>query len=246
MKRKWLWLAAVGLLGAVLLGLGQAPWPAVSPGHASSTSFLELPAQAQQASPEAPSPAPSASPAKASASPTPSPDVSAPSAEAKPVSESAGAVYQDPGGRFEIDILEGYKVKPVNGVPLIESADGNLAYTVAVQQRASSQALNDNALAQIAIETFQRGEGFQVGPVQPSIPDGIQLPWTGRLTLGRTSQAMSGKILTRQSGKQVLMLLISATENAAGPIKDVDARKQAVTKKVEAMMTALMDRFKPL
>ena len=244
MKRKRLWLAAVGFLGALILGLGLS----TSPGQFSNAPVLERPVQAQQASPtRAPTPDAAAPSAEADASPSPSADEdSAEPTENQPAAEPAFATYQDPAGRFEIGILDGYKVSLVNGVLAIESPDGNLAYTVTTQQRATSQALNDNALAQIAIETFQRGEGFQAGAMEPSIPDGIQLPWTGSLTLGRKSQPMSGKILARQSGNQVLMLLISATENAAGPIEDADARKQAITKQVETAMSELMDSFKPL
>jgi len=253
MKQKWLWLAAVGLLSALILSLVQSPW---LPSHSSNTSGfpgLGLSAQAQSptASPSPPAPT-ETSPSPAVTTPavpevTPSPeDLPAAEKEPDPV-EVPPNTYQDPAGRFEIGILSGYKVIPIGGSPVIESPDGNLAYTVVVRQRATEQNLDENALAQITIETFQRGEGFQAGDFQSAIPDGIQMVWNGKMTLGRKSTPVSGKILTRRAGKRLLMLLISATDNVVPEAFEDDAAlKQAVAETVNSTMAALVDSFKPL
>ena len=250
MKRKWLWLAAIGLLSALILSVVQSPWMASHSGNASGLSGLGLSAQAQ--SPAAsPSPAPAATPPAAPTTApeiTPSPaDLPAAEKEPEPVAVPLETTYQDPAGRFEIGILEGYKITPIAGSPVIESPDGNLAYTVVVRQRAVEQDLDENALAQITIETFQRGEGFQAGDFQAAIPDGIQMAWNGKMTVGRKSTPVSGKILTRRGGKHLLMLLISATDTVVTEAFEDDAAlKQAVAEKVNETLAALVDSFKPL
>ncbi|NEQ88465.1 MAG: hypothetical protein F6K26_53685, partial [Moorea sp. SIO2I5] len=69
---------------------------------------------------------------------------------------------------------------------------------------------------------FRRGEGFQTGNFQP-VPGGVSLPWRGNLTLGGQTQPVSGVILARQLGKNVVVMLICATESAQGDVKDANA-----------------------
>ena len=130
--------------------------------------------------------------------------------------------YKDLTKRFQVGILEGYNVSTIGGLPLIEAPDGNLAYTVLVEQRATDRPLSNPSLAQIPIELFRRGEGFQTGNFQP-VAGGVYLPWRGNLTLGGQTQPVSGVILARQLGKNVVVMLICATESAQGDVKDAIA-----------------------
>ncbi|NEP43950.1 MAG: hypothetical protein F6K35_33910 [Okeania sp. SIO2H7] len=114
--------------------------------------------------------------------------------------------------RFKIGILEGYKVSKIGVVPLIESPDGNLAYTVVVKPQLSEEPLSNQALAEMALEEFERGEGFQVGQIKAIAPLTVSLPWSGTLTQGRNTQPITGQILARQRGRNVFLLLISATD----------------------------------
>ncbi|MEO0491263.1 MAG: hypothetical protein AAFZ49_17185, partial [Cyanobacteria bacterium J06659_2] len=73
--------------------------------------------------------------------------------------------YQDPEGRFQIGILEGFSVNSVAASPLFEARDGSLAYSVVVLPTGGDVGidapLTDAALAQAVKNTFTRGEGFQ-------------------------------------------------------------------------------------
>ncbi|MBE9039862.1 hypothetical protein IQ235_03530, partial [Oscillatoriales cyanobacterium LEGE 11467] len=89
---------------------------------------------------------------------------------------------------------------------------------VTLDRRTTSEPLNLNALAQIAIETLQRGEGFQAGAVQPVAPGEILLPWTGILSANRSSGPISGQVLVRQVDRTVLMLVVSATSEGASSV----------------------------
>ncbi len=148
--------------------------------------------------------------------------------QAQSSENSALSSYQDPSGRFEIGILEEYKVTPVGNSVVIESPDGNLAYTVTVRARASDAPLSDVSLAQVTIDTFSRGEKFKAGEFQIDPQNGIRLPWTG--SLGK--QPMSGVILTRQLDNQILLLLVAATETEAN--------------RVDGALTSLADTLKAL
>ena len=226
MKRKWLWFVAVGLASALMLAAVGNLSPTGN--SLQPTALLEQAALAQSPSPNAsptedaaspessPSPAasptesPTASPAAPAASPTPA------EAPTEAVDETATLErYTDPGNRFEVAILEEYQVSNVAGVALIESPDGNIAYTVVAKQRATDAPLAEAALTQITIEAFQDGEGFQPGEVTAT-ESGIQMAWIGGVTVGRPpAQPISGQILTQQAGQNVLMLAISATEAGA-------------------------------
>jgi hypothetical protein len=225
MQRTRIWFIGLGAIVAfTIVSIAQIP---NITGDFASVSVLETPARAQS-----PSPSPDASPSpqdtETPASPSPSPQASPSPSPSPTLVEPAESnltlgqeVYKDPVNRFQIGLIDGYSVGPVEGVPLIESPDGNLAYTVVVRQRAADRPLSPNALAQITIEAFDRGEGFEAGAVQPVTPGEIILPWTGQLTIGRDVQPIAGKILTRKAGTYVLMLLVSATEEAQSQVDTV-------------------------
>ena len=135
------------------------------------------------------------------------------------VSDAALPLYQDPAQRFQIGILEGYQVTPVGDSFVIESPDGNLAYTVVVRSRASDFPLTDTDLAQVSIDTFSQGEGFIAGEFELDSQDGVIIPWTGTLSQGFSKQPMSGLILTRQFDNTILSLLVSSTEATADNVE---------------------------
>lgn len=143
-----------------------------------------------------------------------------------------GGTYQDPGGRFQVGILEGYQVSGVGASPLFSSPDGNLAYTVVVRSRSSARSLTAATLAQIAIDTFRQGEGFIPDRFRPLGSGRVQVPWTGSLTMGGNTQPMGGMIFVSQPQQDILMLLISATETGRN--------------KVDAAVATLADSLQPL
>lgn len=114
--------------------------------------------------------------------------------------------------RFEIGILEGYQQKMIAGVPIVESPEGNLAYTVVVKPQVTTQQLDNEDLAKIVIDELERGEGFQLGEFKAIAPGEISLPWSGSLTMQNNTQPMSGMVLVRQKSRNVFLLLIAATE----------------------------------
>ncbi len=198
MKRNQVWLIALTLLTTLLLIIGgRTSW---SRPKQLTIPIQSLPAQAQLSALAAPTTA----------------DTSAHSLRLNQ------EPYKDLTKRFQVGILEGYNVSTIGGLPLIEAPDGNLAYTVLVEQRATDRPLSNPSLAQIPIELFRRGEGFQTGNFQP-VAGGVYLPWRGNLTLGGQTQPVSGVILARQLGKNVVVMLICATESAQGDVKDAIA-----------------------
>lgn len=204
MRRNRLWL--IGLM--LIVALGAILWGRVpnSPLPQATRSFQSLPAQAQSPSPTAP--------------PPPAPEV----APATPPLPLKAQPYQDPAARFQVGIIEGYSVSILDrGSPLIESPDGNLAYTVVTRSRSTDSPLSNGSLAQIAIETFERGEGFQAGEFRDAPSGGALIPWTGNLTNGRQTQPLSGAIIARQQGRDVVMLLVAATEAATARVDDAIA-----------------------
>jgi outer membrane biosynthesis protein TonB len=142
------------------------------------------------------------------------------SAATLPLSETP---YKDPQGRFEVGIVENYNVSAIADSPLIESPDGNMAYTVVLQPKITNEQFSNEALAQIAMNQFQRGEGFQAEPLQILENGEILIPWTGTVTIGRRPQPISGSILVRQNTDKILILLVSATENASQDISSAIA-----------------------
>lgn len=141
--------------------------------------------------------------------------------EALPLGEKP---YQDAKKRFEIGIIQDYKAGTVGEAPLIESPDGSLAYTVVVKPQTTANPLTYDALAQVAVETFAQGEGFQAGGWQLVAQGEIEIPWTGKLTIGKKTKDVEGVIGARQKQNNVLVMLISATNekgkaNLPGAIK---------------------------
>ncbi|USR91815.1 hypothetical protein NEA10_03555 [Phormidium yuhuli AB48] len=116
-------------------------------------------------------------------------------------------LYEKPG-QFQVGVLEDYRTSTNAGVAIIESPSRDLAYTVQVQQRANDRQLIEDELVQIAIDRLQRGEGFQLGMVRPVDTGVLMVDWTA--TLGGTP--LFGRVLLRQVDSQVLMLVVSATE----------------------------------
>jgi hypothetical protein len=168
--------------------------------------------------PEAPSPTPlvptpSATPTLPPASIAPPPPLPLPAVTPLPLS----GMYQDAGNRFKVGILKGYNLTSLASSVLVEAPDGSLSYTVALQPQALVNATLDSfrasdSLTQSAQTFFQRGEGFKPGFAQPIAPSGIQLEWTGALTIAGKTQPISGVILARAAGQDALLLLIAATE----------------------------------
>ncbi len=235
MKRNLFRWLGIGLMTAlILIGMTQystSRFQVGSPTLAQQTSPKPQPTPA--ASPAAqpsPKPSPAASP-KPTPKPTPTPTPSPPAVEPLPLSESS---YKDPLNRFQIGILQGYNIGFVGNFPLIESPDGNLAYTVVVKARESNRQLPDASLAQIAIETFERGEGFKPSAYQANSPGEVVLPWNGSLKIGAKTQPMQGKILARQTGSNIFLVLVSATENE---IKNLDAALAALSSTLTAINT---------
>ncbi len=116
-------------------------------------------------------------------------------------------------------VLKDFKVNPLAGSVLIESADGNLAYAVVTQSQPLGTPIglsagydNSESLAKIARSVFQRGEGFQPGPPRSESGGGAVIDWTGTLTIAGTSQPVGGTILVRPSAKDILLLIITATQ----------------------------------
>ncbi len=202
MKRKQFWFIGLAWITSALLIFGTAE---------SSTS----------AKPAASPPTTGASVAPATTANPPTATLSAPTL---PLSE---APYKDPQGRFEIGILQNYKVsaipqsgslKRIADAPLIESPDGNLAYTVVVQNKITNESFTNEALAQVASNQFQRGEGFQPNQLKILASGEILISWTGSVTIGKNQQPISGEILVRQNQEQIIMLLVSATADASDKI----------------------------
>jgi hypothetical protein len=216
-------LIGLGLITVLaLLIWNRAPWELQPVATAPS---LQLSAYAQSPSPEvevspevSPSPEVEVSP---EVSPTPeavtSPKASPTNEQFKTITLPLGREpYQE--SRFEVGVLEGYNVSKVGGVPLIESPDGNLAYTVLVKPQLNAQPFSNEALAQLAIEELDRGEGFQPGELKAIAPAIVSLSWNGTLTQGINTQPITGRVLVRQRGSNIFLLLISATEAKASEV----------------------------
>jgi hypothetical protein len=134
-----------------------------------------------------------------------------------PLNEQA---YRDREERFELGTIAGYKIGSVNGYPLVESPDGNLAYTVVVQEKPTAEPFDRAQLAAIAVDMFENGEGFKLGVLLDSAPEELLANWTGQLTFNNQTQPMRGFIFARQNSQAVFVALISATE---GGMPDLDS-----------------------
>ncbi|MGB2925077.1 MAG: hypothetical protein WBB82_07235 [Limnothrix sp.] len=124
--------------------------------------------------------------------------------------------YQDPAGRFEVALLPEYKVTPVAGMFVVESPDSQIAYTVSVRPKAADAYLADTDLAQFALETVEKGEGFQAG-VSEGTDIGVKIPWQGML--GKSP--LSGMLFARQTNNTVLILTLSAVEESKDKLAEI-------------------------
>ncbi|WP_017302200.1 hypothetical protein [Nodosilinea nodulosa] len=128
--------------------------------------------------------------------------------------------FEDPQGRFQVGIIDGYSVSSVGGNPLFQAADGSLAYTVAVAPLLAAST-PEAAMVAAAERTFGDGEGFVAGDVQPIPGGGIRVNWTGRLSQGAAPpQPITGKIFARQHGAEVFLLLVAATSAGEAQVSD--------------------------
>lgn len=222
MKRKGLMAIAtivLVLLSAVIV-LAQSPSPSPSGAIGVPVAPIpvdpSLPANRPPIPTTAPSPTttPTARPSVPPIPVSPSLQPSLPAASTAPPLPIKGT-YRDPNGRFQIGILQDYKVSPIAGAVLIEASDGNLAYTVLAQPQAqlgvAGGIIPNDALVRAAQNAFRQGEGFQTGDVR-SIGGGVQIDWTGSLTIAGRTQPVGGVILSRQVKDSVLLVLIAATE----------------------------------
>lgn len=227
MKRHWLigCFAVAVFLFTAISSMAQTPSP--SPTGALGVPVApipvdpSLPANRPAIPTASPSPSPTASP---KASPTATPPVvpiaPVPSLPAAPIASPlpTSGDYKDPNNRFMVGILRGYKVSPLAGTVLIEAPDGNLAYSVLAQPQSqlgvTGGVIPNEALVTTAQNAFRQGEGFQTGEVR-SIPGGVQIDWTGNLTIAGQTQPVGGVILAKQANNSVLLVLIAAT-NAGG------------------------------
>jgi hypothetical protein len=170
--------------------------------------------------PKPPTATPSASP---TAVPTPAPPPPLPSViiptDAQPLPIAGD--HKDPLGRFQIGLLKGYRVMPLGDSILVEAPDGRLAYTVLAQSAAqlgflTGVALTPENLAQVVRNTLGRGEGFQAELPQ-SIDNGIQMNWTGTLTIGGKPQPVKGVVIAKPApvSNSIVMLTIAVTDQGA-------------------------------
>ena len=132
----------------------------------------------------------------------------------------AGA-HKDAAGRFQIGLLKGYRVSPLGDSILVEATDGRLAYTVVAQSAAqlgflTGVALTPENLAQVVRNALGRGEGFQ-SELPQSIENGIQMNWSGTLTIGGKLQPVKGIVIAKPApmSNSIVMLTIAATDLGA-------------------------------
>jgi hypothetical protein len=130
--------------------------------------------------------------------------------------------FTDAANRFRVAILQDYRVSPIGDAVLVESPKGALAYT-ALAQPATAGFVTPDTLAEMAKNAFQRGEGFQTGGTQAIPGGGVQLDWSGNLTIGGMTQPVNGVIIAKPAGTQVLMLLIAATAAGADQVPNAAA-----------------------
>lgn len=225
--------------------LPPPPPPEVAPAPDTPVTSPPLTEPTEPINPEAivpPVPEPTASPTgnrearpdtNLSPLPLPAPANEVPNVTPLPVANT----YIDANARFRVGIVQGYRVSPLAGSVLLEAPDGTLAYTVVVQplQRAAfdHQPLDNFALAQVAQAAFARGEGFTSTAIPVDLPTGgVQVNWSGTLTIAGQTQPVQGVILARQTGNEVLLLLIAGA--------------QAGIAQVPNAVAALVDTFQPL
>lgn len=246
-RRVWQWGLGLLVAGTIvllsslnspqLLGLAQSPAPEPSPVvpalESTPTPATGEPSPPAATPPGSASPIPNSAPQPTNLPQVPFPAGSSLTPPAPPASTAPpaalGGNYQDPNGRFRVGVLTGYKVNPLAGSVLIESPDGSLAYTVVPQSQPAGvpigfgSGLDSEVLAKVATSVFQRGEGFQPGIPRPEAGGGVVMDWTGTLTIAGQSQPIGGAILVRPSAKNILLLLVAATQSGSGQVPGVIA-----------------------
>ena len=144
--------------------------------------------------------------------------------EAAPVPDSGPALvisgtYEDPQGKFQVGILDGYTVSSAAGSALFQLGDGSLAYSVIWVPLNSDSPLPDIGMVDIAQETLGRGEGFQTQTFSTVPGGGLQIAWTGRLSQGTVPpQSVSGRILVKQQGAEAYVLVVAALEDDSAQV----------------------------
>jgi hypothetical protein len=233
LRNKYGWLG-LGLVVAIVLAIGTpvfqgvlpSPTPLVLAQSESAPDSSPAP-DAPPASPVSPLPLPSvplSPPARpAQLPPPPAPPTPLPASTAAPL--PLAGEYRDPSGRFKVGLLQNYQVSPIAGSVLVESAEGDLAYSVVVQTQPVTSPIgllpgvNAEALAQVAGMVFQRGEDFQPGLPQPEAGGGAVINWTGNLTIAGKAQTVGGVVLVRPNSKTVLLLMIAATQSGGDRVQ---------------------------
>lgn len=206
-------LAVVATIAVSAIGMAQAQPQAIAIARRQAATAPPTPVQISLPSPPAVPSAPG--------NPVPTPDNAPPQREpddfvleelpATPV-DTAGLTLGDgtyQTDRFQVGIIDGYNLSVYAGVPTIESDDKALAYTALAQQRANNRTLANDELVQAAIETLDRGEGFRIGDLTSSSPEEVVASWTGSID----GTLLSGRVLVRQVDRQLLVLVVSATED---------------------------------
>ena len=127
--------------------------------------------------------------------------------------------YEDPQGKFQVGILDGYSVSSAAGSPLFQASDGNLAYSVVRTPLSSDSPLSEVGLVEIAQQVLGRGEGFQTQTFSPVSESGLQITWTGLLSQGAAPpKPVSGTVLVKQQGAEAYLLVIASLEDSANQI----------------------------
>ncbi|NER78613.1 MAG: hypothetical protein F6K42_03365 [Leptolyngbya sp. SIO1D8] len=144
-------------------------------------------------------------------------------AEVNPDLESeliVSGLYEDPQGKFQIGILDGYAVSTAAGSPLFQLGDGSLAYSVIRVPLDSESPLAEIGLVEIAQQTLGRGEGFQTQTFSTVPGGGLQIFWTGRFSRQSSAppQPISGTLLVKQQGAEAYLLIVAAFEDAVAQV----------------------------
>jgi hypothetical protein len=217
----------------------QAQTPTEVP--ADAVPISPLPGSATDYKPPTPTPTPTAVPINPTVTPSPTPAAAGapvtpipalptvPFAPVVPLAPPLPAAdplptageFSDAKMPFRIAILQDYQVTTIGNAVLIESKNGNLAYT-ALAQPAPAGFASPDVLGEIAKATFKQGEGFQASAPQV-IPGGIRMDWSGNLTIGGQSQPVNGLMIAKPTATEVLVLLIAATEAGAGKVPNAAA-----------------------
>ena len=209
-----------------------APTPTTAPTTTEGVSIDPLPGSRTDP-PKPPTPTPSATPTIV---PTPAlPSMILP-VDVQPL--PIAGEHKDSAGRFQIGLLKGYRVSPLGDSILVEAADGRLAYTVVAQSAAqlgflSGVVLTPENLAQVVRNTLGRGEGFQAESPQ-SIENGIQMNWSGTLTIGGKLQPVKGVVIAKPAptSNSIVMLTIAAIDLGAS---DLQSAIRALGKSLQAI-----------